>query len=263
LYSTDQATGGELAGRRCINHGELLRLTQGETMNDHPYSFGRNGAVSTAETRNRVLRNVYWLLALSMVPTVLGAWVGVATGFSLFAATSPAMSMLAFFAIAFGFMFAIQRTKDSAVGVFVLLGFTFFMGLMLSRMLSFILGFSNGPSLIMMAFGGTGVIFAAMATIATVSKRDFSGLGKWLFVGVIVLLLAMVANMFLHLPALMLTVSVLAIVIFSAYMLFDVQRVVNGGETNYITATLAIYLDLYNVFVNLLAILGIFGGNRN
>ncbi|HZZ06345.1 MULTISPECIES: Bax inhibitor-1/YccA family protein [Paraburkholderia] len=232
-------------------------------MNDHPYSFGRNGAVSTVETRNRVLRNTYWLLALSMIPTVLGAWVGVATGFSLFAATSPGMSMLAFFAIAFGFMFAIQKTKDSAIGVFVLLGFTFFMGLMLSRILSFVLGFSNGPSLIMLAFGGTGVIFASMATIATVSKRDFSGLGKWLFMGVVVLLLASVANVFLHLPALMLTVSVLAIVIFSAYMLFDVQRVVNGGETNYITATLAIYLDLYNVFVNLLALLGIFGGNRN
>ena len=232
-------------------------------MNDHPYSFGRTGAVSTVETRNRVLRNTYWLLALSMIPTVLGAWVGLATGFSLFAATSPAMSLLAFFAIAFGFMFAIEKTKESAAGVFVLLGFTFFMGLMLSRILGFVLGFSNGPSLIMLAFGGTGVIFASMATIATVSKRDFSGLGKWLFMGVIVLLLASVANVFLHLPALMLTVSVMAIVIFSAYMLFDVQRVVNGGETNYITAALAIYLDLYNVFVNLLALLGIFGGNRN
>ncbi|XUW89493.1 Bax inhibitor-1/YccA family protein [Burkholderia sp. M6-3] len=232
-------------------------------MNDHPYSFGRTGAVSTVDTRNRVLRNTYWLLALSMIPTVLGAWVGLATGFSLFAATSPAMSMLAFFAIAFGFMFAIEKTKESAAGVFVLLGFTFFMGLMLSRILGFVLGFSNGPSLIMLAFGGTGVIFASMATIATVSKRDFSGLGKWLFMGVIVLLLASVANVFLHLPALMLTVSVMAIVIFSAYMLFDVQRVVNGGETNYITAALAIYLDLYNVFVNLLALLGIFGGNRN
>ena len=230
-------------------------------MNDYPYNLGR--AVSSVESRNRVLRNTYWLLALSMIPTVAGAWIGVATGFSLFAATSPMMSVLAFFAIAFGFMFAINATKNSAAGVFVLLGFTFFMGLMLSRLLSFILGFSNGPSLIMLAFGGTGVIFAAMATVATVSKRDFSGLGKWLFVGVIVLLLAMVANLFLQLPALMLTISVLAIVIFSAYMLFDVQRVVNGGETNYITATLAIYLDLYNVFVNLLAILGIFGGNRN
>ncbi|WP_153075035.1 Bax inhibitor-1/YccA family protein [Paraburkholderia bonniea] len=232
-------------------------------MNDHPYNFGRGGAVSTASTRNRVLRNTYWLLALSMVPTVLGAWIGVATGFSLFAATSPAMSLLAFLAIAFGFMFAIQKTKDSAVGVFVLLGFTFFMGLMLSRLLSFVLGFSNGSSLIMMAFGGTGIIFASMATIATVSKRDFSGMGKWLFMGVIVLILASVANIFLKLPALMLTVSVLAIVIFSAYMLYDVQRVVNGGETNYISATLAIYLDVYNVFVNLLSLLSIFGGNRN
>ncbi|MEJ2769498.1 Bax inhibitor-1/YccA family protein [Mycetohabitans sp. B46] len=227
------------------------------------YGFGRTGTVVSAETRNRVLRNTYWLLALSMVPTVLGAWIGVATGFSLFAATSPMMSVLAFLAIAFGFMFAIERTKHSAIGVLVLLGFTFFMGLMLSRLLSFILGFTNGPSLIMLAFGGTGLIFAAMATVATVSKRDFSGLGKWLFVGVLVLLLASVANVFLHLPALMLTVSVLAIVIFSAYMLFDVQRVVNGGETNYISATLMIYLDLYNVFTHLLALLGIFGGNRN
>ena len=232
-------------------------------MNDYPYNFGRGGAVAATQARNRVLRNTYWLLALSMIPTIIGAWIGVATNFSLFAATSPTMSMLAFFAIAIGFMFAIERTKESGIGVVVLLGFTFFMGLMLSRILSFVLHFSNGPALIMLAFGGTAVIFAGMATIATVSKRDFSGLGNWLFMGVILLILASVANMFLHLPALMLTVSVLAIAIFSAYMLFDVQRVVNGGETNYISATLAIYLDLYNVFTNLLALLGIFGGNRN
>ena len=233
-------------------------------MNDnHVYDFGRNGSTTTAVVRNRVLRNTYWLLAISMIPTVLGAWIGVATGFSMFAATSPTMSFVLFMAIAFGFMFAIQRFKNSSLGVVMLLAFTFFMGLMLSRMLSFVLGFSNGPSLIMMAFGGTGVIFASMATVATVSKRDFSGLGKWLFVGVLVLILASVANIFLKLPALMMVVSVMAIVIFSAYMLFDVQRIINGGETNYVTATLAIYLDVYNVFVNLLALLGIFGGNRN
>lgn len=232
-------------------------------MNESPYSFGRSGSVTSSESRNRVLRNTYWLLALSMVPTVLGAYVGIVTGFSLFAATSPAMSVIAFMAIAFGFMFAIERTKNSSAGVLVLLGFTFFMGLMLSRLLSFILGFSNGTQLIMMAFGGTAIIFAGMATIATVSKRDFSGLSKWLFMGVLVLIVASLANAFLHLPALMLTVSVMAIVIFSAYMLFDVQRVVNGGETNYISATLAIYLDLYNVFTSLLTLLGVFGGNRN
>jgi modulator of FtsH protease len=231
-------------------------------MKEPRYSFGLHGAVTSLETRNRVLRNTYWLLALSMVPTVLGAWIGVATSFSLFTSINPTLSFIGFLAIAFGFMFAIERTKETGIGMALLLAFAFFMGLMLSRLLSFILGFSNGPQLIMLAFGGTGVIFAAMATIATVSKRDFSGLGKWLFVGMIVILLAAFANIFLQLPALMLTLSVLAIAIFSAYMLYDVQRVVNGGETNYITAALAIYLDVYNVFVNLLALLGILGGER-
>ncbi|WP_425494895.1 Bax inhibitor-1/YccA family protein [Pandoraea soli] len=218
--------------------------------------------VTTVQMRNKVLRNTYWLLALSMLPTIAGAWLGVNYGFALFSG-SPMVSMIAFLAIAFGFMFAIERFKNSGVGVALLLGFTFFMGLMLTRLLSFVLGFSNGASLIMMAFGGTAVIFGVMATVATVSKRDFSGLGKWLFMGVLVILLASVANIWLQLPALMLTVSVIAIAIFSAYILFDVQRVVNGGETNYVTATLAIYLDLYNIFTNLLAILGVLGGNRN
>ncbi|AJE99522.1 Bax inhibitor-1/YccA family protein [Pandoraea apista] len=226
------------------------------------FGYGGTQGATTVKVRNKVLRNTYWLLALSMLPTIAGAWLGVNYGFSLFAG-SPMVSVIAFLAIAFGFMFAIERFKNSGVGVALLLGFTFFMGLMLTRLLSFVLGFSNGASLIMLAFGGTAVIFGVMATVATVSKRDFSGLGKWLFMGVLVILLASVANIWLQLPALMLTVSVLAIAIFSAYILFDVQRVVNGGETNYVTATLAIYLDLYNIFTNLLAILGVLGGNRN
>ena len=233
-------------------------------MNQDFQRFGYGGMrdVTTVQMRNKVLRNTYWLLALSMLPTIAGAWLGVNYGFALFAG-SPMVSMIAFLGGAFGFMFAIERFKNSGVGVALLLGFTFFMGLMLTRLLSFVLGFSNGASLIMMAFGGTAVIFGVMATVATVSKRDFSGLGKWLFMGVLVILLASVANIWLQLPALMLTVSVIAIAIFSAYVLFDVQRVVNGGETNYVTATLAIYLDLYNIFTNLLAILGVLGGNRN
>ncbi|VVE42028.1 membrane protein [Pandoraea eparura] len=233
-------------------------------MNQDFQRFGYGGMrdVTTVQMRNKVLRNTYWLLALSMLPTIAGAWLGLNYGFALFAG-SPMVSMIAFLAIAFGFMFAIERFKNSGVGVALLLGFTFFMGLMLTRLLSFVLGFSNGASLIMLAFGGTAAIFGVMATVATVSKRDFSGLGKWLFMGVIVILLASVANIWLQLPALMLTVSVIAIAIFSAYILFDVQRVVNGGETNYVTATLAIYLDLYNIFTNLLAILGVLGGNRN
>jgi modulator of FtsH protease len=212
--------------------------------------------------RHRVLRNTYWLLALSMLPTVLGAWLGVQMHFSLFAG-SPMLGFIAFLAIAFGFFYGIQRTKDSGLGVVLLLAFTFFMGLMLSRMLEQILHFSNGAQLIMTAFGGTGLVFATMASIATTSKRDFSGLSSWLFAGVIVLLLAGVANIFLQMPALQIVISLVAVAIFSAYILFDVQRVLNGGETNYITATLAIYLDLYNVFVNLLALLGIFGGERD
>jgi modulator of FtsH protease len=113
------------------------------------------------------------------------------------------------------------------------------------------------------AFGGTAVVFAAMATVATVSKRDFSGMGSWLFAGTIVLILASVANIFLHLAALHLVVLVLAMGIFSAWLIFDVQRVINGGETNYISATLAIYLDLYNIFTALLQLLGIGFGNRD
>ncbi|HMS78686.1 MAG TPA: Bax inhibitor-1 family protein [Burkholderiaceae bacterium] len=216
--------------------------------------YGRAGDLSTA-SRNRVLRNTYALLALSMVPTVLGAWIGVTSGFSFFAG-SPFVGFIAFMAIAFGFFFAIEKFKNSGIGVALLLGFTFFMGLMLSRLLGQVLGFANGAQLIMTAFGGTAVIFGVMATVATGSKRDFTGMGKFLFMG------AAVATIWLQMPALMLTISVLAIAIFSAFILVDLQRVVQGGETNYVTATLGVYLSVYNVFSNLLAILGIFGGDR-
>lgn len=213
-------------------------------------------------TRHRVLRNTYWLLALSMIPTVLGAWLGVQFKFAFFAA-SPFMGMMVFLAIAFGFFYAIEKFKNSGLGVALLLGFTFFMGLMLSRLIGYILGFANGTTLIMTAFGGTAAILGVMATVATVSKRDFSGLGKWLFMGVLVIILAAVANIWLQLPALQLTISVVAIGIFSAFILYDVQRIINGGETNYVTATLGIYLSVYNIFANLLSLLGIFGGERD
>ena len=221
---------------------------------------GYAGSGSLTDQRNRVLRNTYWLLALSMVPTVLGAWIGVTTG--IMNTMGVGMSAIVFLGGAFGFIYAIEKTKQSTTGVYLLLGFTFFMGLMLSRLLSAILGFSNGPSLIMTAFGGTAVVFGAMATLATVIKRDLSSMGKFLFIGAIMLIVAMLINIFLQSTALMLTLSVLAIGIFSAFMLFDMKRVIDGGETNYIIATLAIYLDLYNVFQSLLSILGIVGGNR-
>jgi modulator of FtsH protease len=222
------------------------------------YGYANTGL---AADRQRVLRNTYWLLALSLVPTVLGAWIGVATG--LFATMGPGMSALVFFIGAFGLMFVVEKTKDSAVGVAALLGFTFFMGLMLSRLVGHVLGFKNGTSLVMTAFGGTAAIFFAMASLATVIKRDLSSMGKFLLVGAVILMVAGIANIFLQSSALMLTVLVLALAVFSAFMLYDMKRVIDGGETNYISATLAIYLDIYNVFQSLLSLLGIFGGDRD
>jgi len=218
-------------------------------------------ASSSVAQRNRVLRNTYWLLALSLVPTVLGAWIGVSTG--VIARLGVGMSLIVFFGGAFGFIYAIEKTKNSAAGVPVLLGFTFFMGLMLSRLLSAVLGFSNGPSLIMTAFGGTAVIFLAMASLATVIKRDLSGMGKFLFVGAVMLLVALIINAFVQSSALMLTLSVLMMGLFTAFMLYDIKRILDGGETNYISATLALYLDIYNVFQSLLALLGFAGGDSD
>jgi modulator of FtsH protease len=222
---------------------------------------GFAGQVTSQEQRNRVLRNTYWLLALSMVPTVLGAWIGVTTGVTY--AIGHGMSAILFLAGAFGFIYAIEKTKNSAAGVPVLLGFTFFMGLMLSRLIGAVLGMGNGAGLIMTAFSGTAVIFIGMATLSTVIKRDLSSMGKFLFIGVIMLIVAGIANIFLQSSAMMITLSVLAIGIFSAFIIYDLKRVRDGEETNYISATLSIYLDLYNVFQSLLSILGIFGGNRN
>lgn len=209
---------------------------------------------TTLAQQNRVLRNTYLLLAISMLPTIAGAMLGMGIAFRFFI-LNPIVSFIAFMAIAFVFMQAIERTKNSVLGVVLLLAFTFFMGMMLSPLLRFTLGLGNGPQLIATAAGGTGVIFFTMASIATVTKKDFSFIGKFLIVGALVTLVAMVANLFLHIPALYLAISAVCIVLFSMYILYDISRVIHGGETNYITATLAIYLDIYNVFVHLLRLL--------
>ena len=211
--------------------------------------------------QQRVLRNTYWLLALSMLPTVLGAWVGVSTG--IWHLMSPGISAIVFLVGAYGLMAGIHATRNSSTGVFLLLGFTFFMGLMLSNLVGFALGFRNGASLIMTAFGGTAGVFFGMAAMATVVKRDLSGLTRFLMVGAIVLVVASLINLFVQSTAAMLAMSVIAMVIFSLFIMIDVKRVIDGGETNYVIATLNIYLDLYNVFQSLLILLTSLGGERD
>lgn len=215
------------------------------------------GSTMAVAERNRVLRNTYFLLALSMLPTAAGAMLGISMQFAM----TPLMGLLLFLGVSFGCFYAIEKTKNSAAGVFVLLGWTGFMGLWLSQILQVALRFSNGAELIGTAAIGTAAIFFTLSTIATVTKKDFGFLGNFLFVGMIIVLLAAVANIFFAIPAMSLAISAAVLVIFSLYILVDVSRIVNGGETNYITATLQLYLDVYNVFVSLLHILMAFTGN--
>lgn len=220
---------------------------------------GMDYAVS-AQIRNRVLRNTYLLLALSMIPTVLGAYVGLRTGI---AANLSGLMVVGLLAVAYALMFAIEKTKNSATGVVLLLVFTGFMGFMLSRLIGWVLGLGNGTQLVMTAFAGTAAVFATMATIATTTKRDFSGAGRWLLVGGIVLLVSGVLNILVfQSPALSAALSTVAIALFSFWLMYDIKRIVDGGETNYVSATLSLYLSLYNIFQNLLYLLGIFGGDE-
>lgn len=228
--------------------GEMMNQTQSPS----PYT---TGVGRDAVIRHRVLRNTYMLLAISMVPTVLGAWLALQLGLNRM--MSPGISTIIFFAGAFGLMYLIERNRNSSAGVGFLLLFTFFMGVMLSRMLGFVLSLQDGASVIMMAFGGTAAIFAVMATIATTSKRDFTMMQQTLMIGAVVIILAAIANIFFAIPALTLTISVLALIVFSLFILVDVQRIVQGGETNYISATLSLYLNIYNIFVSLLSLIGI------
>jgi modulator of FtsH protease len=231
-----------------------IHMSQDNTILNPVPSTAPAGTIGAAQLR--VLRNTYLLLAISLVPTVIGALIGMSMGFSLLK-TNPILGIVLFLGIAFGFFYAIEKTKNSVWGVPILLAFTFFMGLMLSGLLSTVKSLPNGGMMIATAFGGTAAIFMAMASLGTVIKRDLSKMGKFLFIGVIMLLIAGIANVFLQMPALYIALSVIAIGIFSAFMVYDINQIVTGGETNYISATLSLYLDIYNVFSNLLALLGI------
>ena len=224
---------------------------------------GSAPVAGVAESQNRVLRNTYWLLALSMLPTVAGAWVGMHFNFLALFAAAPVMAPLLMFGVMIGALFAVTALRNSAWGVPALFGFTFIAGLMLAPILTVAIGFRNGGQLVALAGGMTAAIFFAMAAIATVTKRDFSFLGKFLFVGLILLIVASLANLFFQVPALSVTISAVAVLIFSLYLLHDVSNIVRGGETNYITATLNLFLDVYNIFISLLNILLAFSGQRD
>jgi len=210
--------------------------------------------------QHKVLRNTYMLLALSLIPTVIGAAIGTNIDLS-FMRASPIMSFFAVLAIFYGWIYAIERTKESALGVVLLLGFTLFLGLLLGPLLHKVLGFKNGTELVMMAAGGTAAVFFVMAGVASSSKRDFSGLGNFLMVGAVIIMLAVVANVFLQSPMLYI-VLIGAFVLFSSLMiLWQVNAIVRGGETNYISATLSLYISIYNLFSSLLQLLGIGGSS--
>jgi modulator of FtsH protease len=218
-------------------------------------------AAEGSHQQQRVLRNTYLLLALTMVPTVIGAMVGMSTAGIIL--QHPIMSTLVVLAAVIGLQFAIVANRDSGIGVGLLLLMTFILGWWLGPLLTVALALRNGPQLVGFAAAGTGVIFFVMAAIATTTRRDFSFMGKFLFVGMIVLLIAMLANMFLQIPALALTISALVIVVFSLFLLHDVSRIVNGGETNYVMATTGVYLSLFNIFANLLQLLMALTGERD
>ncbi|HMK13846.1 MAG TPA: Bax inhibitor-1/YccA family protein [Burkholderiales bacterium] len=212
--------------------------------------------------QHKVLRNTYMMLGLTMIPTVIGAIVGTATNFS-FLAQHPIMGPLLMLAAMFGLMFAVAATRNSIWGVVLLLAFTFVMGWWLGPMLQYALNFRNGGQLVGIAAGGTGVIFFTLAGIATVTKKDFSFMGKFLMVGLVLLIIASIANLFFQIPAASMTISALVILLFSGYILYDVSQIIQGGETNYVMATLKIYLDIYNIFINLLNLLLAFSGQRD
>jgi modulator of FtsH protease len=226
-------------------------------------SFGRTvGADQLAVQQHRVLRNTYLLLALSLIPTGIGALVGINLDFG-FMRASPIVASLVLLAVIYGMFFAIEKNRDSGLGVALLLALTLFLGILLGPLLQVALGLRNGGQLVALAAGGTAVVFFAMAGIATVTRKDFGFMTNFLAVGGIVIMLAVVANIFFASPVLHLTICGAFVLFSSAIILWQVSQIVHGGETNYISATLTLYMGIYNLFTSLLQLLMALTGNRD
>ena len=209
-----------------------------------------------SDQREKVLRDTYSLLAVSLLPTVAGAYIGLS--FDVLKLLGNVTSFLLFLAGSFGLFYLIEKNKDSYVGVVLLLVFTFLAGLMLSGSVGAVLGMKGGAYLVMAAFAGTAGVFVAMSCLSRVVKQDISGVGKWLFVGLIVLIVGSVVNVLLGSTIVSAVISIAAIGLFSVFMLYDLKQIIDGGETNYIVATLSLYLDIVNMFQSILELFSIF-----
>lgn len=204
---------------------------------------------------NKVLKNTYMLLSATLAFSALMAGVSIAM------ALPPVIYMVALIASMVLGIFVLPRTAQSSAGIGVIFLITGLMGLGLGSVLSMYLALPKGPEVIATAFGGTGVIFLALSGYALTSKRDFSFMGGFLFAGMMVVIIAMLANLFLEIPAMSLALSAGIILLMSGFILFDTSRIINGGERNYIMATYGLYLTIFNIFISLLHILGVMSGD--
>lgn len=209
--------------------------------------------VAARET-NRVLRNTYMLLGMTLAFSAVTATISMVLQL-------PTFMYLVFVLVGFGLLFVVNRMADSAKGLPAIFAFTGVMGAALGPLLNVYLALPNGPNLVLQSLGGTALIFFGLSAYALQSKRDFSFMGGFLFAGLLVAIVAMIANIFLAIPALSLTISAAVIMIMSGLILMDTSRIVHGGETNYIRATVGLYLNIFNLFVHLLHLLGVFGGD--
>ena len=225
--------------------------------------FGQTAVLGqeAALRQQKTLRNTYLLLALSLIPTAIGAFIGMNLSFGILRA-NPIVSSLVILAVVYGMFFAIEKNRDSGLGVVLLLALTLFLGIILGPLLQVAAGLRNGGQLVAMAAGGTAVVFFAMAAIGTTTKRNLSFMGSFLTVGVIVVMLAVLANIFFQSPAVHLTICAVFILLSSMIIVYQINQIVQGGETNYVSATLTLYMSIYNLFSSLLQILMVLTGQR-
>ena len=214
------------------------------------HTTGLEAVVNT----NKVLKNTYMLLGMTLLFSALTAGISMAAGIGQGTA-------LILMLVGFGLLFVVHKTADSGKGLLAIFAFTGVMGASIGPMLNYYLSMPNGPQLVMQALGGTALVFFGLSAYALSTRKDFSYMGGFLMVGLLVAVVAMIANIFLNIPALSLTISAAVVMIMSGLILFDTSRIVNGGETNYIRATVSLYLSIYNLFIHLLSLLGAFGGD--